>query len=347
MPARALRHTPTLAVIIVAAVLAVGCAPTKASSTVHRAPWIAFKGAKTIAVEYAVSCADSTKPDGKDAVTASCAGSDVERNVGGSVYNVLLSRLRSRGYQVVNGGPADQTLRATLRLTRYREVAKWGDQKDDKDDQRCKAVCGTPTCKNFLITGNLVLRSVFVGPLVGGKYEQTVERDYDFPALHVAQNGEGADGKRYGLACSSRDADRYLNEDQFNWNKASGDLVTWMGGSFEPMFSPHTENYEVALFEVDDIPEAVRGVEQGKAGQWNDALTSFSAGLAKLTSAGTSADPEMHARLLYNLAACEMTIGKLEDAQAHVTESRRVQSCDEAEELEKEIHERLVDREKL
>ncbi len=355
---------------------AASCATTTATTNVHRAPWISFKGAKTVAVDVTTTCSDVVRgPDKVDkslvkvggkadlgpvsagasfgisvmvlAEQSSACTDDYASSAKAIITKLLSDRLVAQGYQVVQEG-ADQTLHANVDLSRSRTVDLSSEREDKPEFHPCADHCGTAKCLQFSVKGLTELNGVFVGPTLPKVSEQRVERKVSESALAVEDQvfDQNEPGTKYEFVCAPAEARKFQDPSNYNWAKGMTGVLRWLNNSSHYMLQPYDEQYGQKLFKVSDSDDTDAGLDAGKAGNWQLALEKFNAAAA----ASALNDPkkkEGKARAIFNVAAATMQLGDLAKARELAEESRRVNPSSESDDLIKEIIRRVEDIQKL
>jgi hypothetical protein len=354
--------------------LAVGCATTSARTEVQRAAWIAFKGAKTVAIDVKVSCADVWRgPNLVDKQLVSASGSlgpasaslgistkvleertsvctdDYADRGRARVLEIMKSHLAREGYQAVEAGsPADQTLSGEITFRRVRSLAFQTEVKDKPEDayKACAQACGRPVCLQYKVDGYSEMDGHFTGPALPGVDTQTVARQESSSALRQEEPYSIELGERHDLICGPQEAGRLQDESMFNWGKGLGANLAWLDQTSNYMLHNYKEKFDVKLFKVKDCETNKSGLDLAKANDWADALAQFTAALQELAQKRPD-DVEAKARAQYNIAAVTMELGDLKKAMDLVSESSATKATDEARKLADEIKRRVEDLAKM
>ena len=361
----------TLTMVVAAALALNACATTKTSTKVQRAPWLSFKGAKTVAIDAQWKCVDvwrgpnAAPPETVEAEKVdlgigtlsfgasistgklaerrvSCDGSDFLATVRETTMMLLQRHLATQGFTVVEG-PADRVLAAAIQVERVRQVEKWSDREDtppkgkDKGDQTCASLCGSSECGNYGANGAVVLQSMWIAPALDLGLEQVVDRNYTFDSL---------DDMGF-VACSHADAAQKYEDDRvFQLDAGRRSMLEWLDFTFRYMYGRYEEEYDVILFDTDETKEAERGVELAKEHQWARAYEYFTVAMAEIEEKMVD-DDELRAQICYNAAAAAMNTGELEKALELAERSHQIFPQSEAADLVKEVERRIMDRHKL
>ncbi len=351
-----------------------GCGTTKARTQVQRAPWISFKGAKTVGLDLKAECTDlwilPTKGERKLHEEASegggsvggvgvvgqsllrvsttervreeadCSGTPFAQRALAQVRQTLRGRLASQGYQVVDG-PADRSLSATLRSYRSRDLEAWGRQRDSKKDTACQQTCGRSECIKFRWLASASLKGDFAGPDMPPGEPQTVDRAIE----HNALRAPGGQTEITFLGCdAAAEVPRLRDEGKYDFDGAMAANLKWLADSSQYMLTPYREDYDVVLFDsVNGAPTLEVGLAAAKAKKWSVAAATFQRDLEKLPA---TAEPKDRARLLHNLAASLMSAGKVDQARAKANEAVSLVDDADMRNLAREIQRRIVDAKK-
>jgi hypothetical protein len=361
--------------VLVSAVLSSGCATTSTTTQVQRAPWVSFKGARTVAVELAVRCVDldigpelvkkvASRSDGKTesflgtvSMTAELSSMvPVEREsecdsefaaaAADGMRRHLSAHLASQGYSVVDGGGAvDATLHGNILLKRSWSVTRWGERKDSKDDNRCQKLCGVPTCNSYLLKGYVVFEGQFTGPAIPGVKTNSMTRRDEESALWAEEEYGLTPGTRTEFACSDDAARKWFEPKYQRWDRGLQRTLGWVDAMGAHLLRPYKEKVELDLFKVDS-KDGTAGIDAAKKKNWKTASERFNQAVDTWVAKHPK-DTKVQAKLYYNLAVSQMELGDLEAARRSVDQSLGLSSTSEARELLKEIGARAEDRLKM
>lgn len=351
-----------------------GCSTTSTKTTVKRAPWISFKGAKTVSIESQVKCVDAwAGPEtvthttersregalGKVSLTTSvntgelavrqesCDSDPFFSQVQAQLMSDASTHLQRLGYSIVPRGQGQHSLVITGTVTRYRELSRRGERKDTEQDKTCAKTCGAPTCQTYQLAGRVLLNVVYVGPELPAVPQQKVERQNNFIGLANPDPNESINvmtmdvGKRSYAVCNEGQARGLLTESAFVWPRGAQEMAKWLRDSYVRMFSAYTEEFKCPLFKIKGSDENAAGLEAAKSGNWNGALEQFSKAMGKLT------DKEQKAQAAYNAGVAAMNLSQLDKAKDLLHVSSDLFPTDESSKMLEEVYRRYVDSHKM
>lgn len=342
------------------------CGSTQKTVTdVRRAPWVSFKGARTVRVELATNCAEISQGPFKETVTKSVGigiGTATMQTTGGlstrtsscgaqgtrarsivdAVNKQMISYLVRRGYQVV-AGQADGVLRAQIDLEFYRKVEMASEITDTAQSKTCEKKCGASKCILGEGEGGVRLHIALSGPPPGPGRPESLDKTVAWDGFRAPDR---LTNENRFVVCRPSDLSGWLDDSRYDWQAPSQKLVTWTGDMLGRALMPYSEEYKLALFTIKDSPETERGLAQAKMLQWREAHKAFDAALATLSDTAPD-ETEKLARAMYNVAAMHMQLGDFEAARDLAEQSLSMEESSKTKELLEEIDLRMVEREHL
>jgi len=369
--------TNSLPAALLALALAAACGGRRAIVTkVRRAPGIslaAVNGDRTLGLRFEVRCTDLARgPEevytahGSDTTAARgpraafadgytraelglrerrrrCAGDPLEAEVVQGMRAAIRGQLLLGGFRVVDGPTGVHDLVVTLDVLRRRTVRKDRDLVDGPGQARCSRLCGSPTCEWSLVDGGIRVLARFDAPPGPDGRAQSLLRL--FSGASVSQ-GRGRDSGYGVLTCDEADRRQHLDAVAHDWDRALADVLGRARQELRRLLAPWEEEVRIPLLPVERSPDNARGRLAGQGGRWRQARSDFRTALDELGRARPD-DERSRARLLHNLAACQMLLGELVDARETTREALALHPVDEAAALAREIDLRIEDRGRL
>lgn len=316
-----------------------GGAPPVLDSKVVRAPRIALREAKVVALEVTeATCADLSASEGSPEtapVEASCAGTPFSTDLVAQVRARVKARLTEAGFTLADKDtPPDATLRGTVAIVRERRL---GAPDQITDEALCKPACGQAECLRAQLTARLSIVTTLNGPPGPDGAPQNADGAY-------AGNGL-ADPDLETLAvhlCAPGDAAALQDETHVDWARANREALDQMDEMSVGFFRSWREVWAPALLtDVAALSDGRSGLEAGEAGDWVSSEQAFREALT-----ADDAEP-LRGHLLHNVAAVVLAQQRLDDAKTAITEGLALTQDESMTQLAAEIDRRLADRAKL
>ena len=317
-----------------------GGAPPVLDSKVVRAPRIAMRDAKVVALDLQEgTCVDvrnaAGSPEAADA-QVSCAGTPFATDMVNQVRARVKARLKEAGLTLADETtPPDATLQGSVAITRERNVTA---PADETNEALCNAACGQPTCVRFEFAARLSVTAALSGPAGPDGAPQTADGTYTGNGLAVPESAMAT-----VHVCAPADGATVLQDEaHVNWTRASGEALDEMDEMSARFFKSWREAWEpVLLTDVEVLSDGRSGLQAGHEGRWADAEEAFREALAS-----EDAGP-LRGHLLHNVAGVVLAQKRLDDAKAAITEGLSLTQDDDMTRMAAEVDRRLADRAKL
>lgn len=347
-----------------------GCGTRSVTTKVERAPWISFKGKRTIALElpnyrclegqlgpeFEWKVLEHTVGEGllggesirkqnmlKERWTA--CDSDFAVRMRSALRTQMEARLSEAGYQVVDSG-ANDVLRVTATVRRAIQIDRAGGKPKLEEykpaENPCPESCGKPACYWWDHKAYIEI-------------EFSAHSDEAKPGAKpdVYRNGgalAGSGGRYAQIAqnigpeytCTVEDAHEMFDRSRYDWEHAEDRALVWSEQVFGYMLMPYVEDYELRLYDVKELADGAAGLQAAEMKQWDVAAEAFK----RASEAQAKSQPtelEARAQVLYNLAAMLMQTGALEKARQVLAESSALKELRYTPDLDREVQRRIAD----
>lgn len=316
-----------------------GAAPPVLDSKVVRAPRIALREAKVVALELnEATCADVSASEGSPEtapVEASCAGTPFSTDLVAQVRARVKARLTEAGFALADKDtPPDATLQGTVAIVRERRL---GAPDPITDEALCKPACGQAECLRAQLTARLSIVTTLNGPPGPDGTPQNADGAYVGNGL--------ADPDLETLAvhlCAPGDAAALQDDAHVDWARANREALDQMDEMSARFFRSWREGWTPSLLaDVGSLSDGRSGLRAAEEGDWAVSEQAFREALA-----ADDAEP-LRGHLLHNVAAVVLAQQRLEDAKTAITEGLALTQDEDMTRLAAEIDRRLSDRAKL